>query len=67
MAKGLEFDAAIVCGADAATYDPATEFETHLLYVSLSRGVHALAVLAPNELHPLLSNPSQLEGTPHDA
>ncbi|ULH17976.1 ATP-binding domain-containing protein (plasmid) [Deinococcus sp. KNUC1210] len=54
LAKGLEFNAAIVCGADAAMYDPATEFETRLLYVSLSRGVHALAVVTDAELHPLL-------------
>ncbi|GGR35484.1 hypothetical protein [Deinococcus ruber] len=49
LAKGLEFDAA-------------TEFETRLLYVSLSRGVHALAVVAPSALHPLLDYHRQLEG-----
>jgi len=54
LAKGLEFDAALVCGADAATYDPDTEFESRLLYISASRGVHALALIAETELHPLL-------------
>lgn len=55
LAKGLEFDAALVCGADAETYDPATEFESRLLYIAASRGVHALALIAENELHPLLT------------
>ncbi|MGY2893815.1 ATP-binding domain-containing protein [Deinococcus sp. UYEF24] len=54
LAKGLEFDAALVCGADAETYDPATEFESRLLYIAASRGVHALALIAEKELHPLL-------------
>ncbi|WP_407571813.1 ATP-binding domain-containing protein [Deinococcus altitudinis] len=54
LAKGLEFDAALVCGADAGTYDPATEFESRLLYIAASRGVHALALIAETDLHPLL-------------
>ena len=58
LAKGLEFDAALVCGADAETYDPATEFESRLLYIAASRGVHALALIAEQKLHPLLSEPS---------
>ncbi|AZI45191.1 DNA helicase UvrD (plasmid) [Deinococcus psychrotolerans] len=55
LAKGLEFDGCIVAGADAAHYDPAVEYEARLLYVSTSRGMHALAVVAEEELHPLLS------------
>ena len=54
LAKGLEFDACIVAGADAAHYDPEVEYEARLLYVSASRGMHALALLAEHELHPLL-------------
>jgi len=54
LAKGLEFDGCIVAGADAAHYDPAVAFEARLLYVTCSRGMHALAVVAERELHPLL-------------
>ncbi|EYB68572.1 UvrD/rep helicase [Deinococcus phoenicis] len=54
LAKGLEFDGCIVAGADAAHYDPQTEFESRLLYVSASRGLHLLALVAEDALHPLL-------------
>ncbi|GGR07264.1 HelD family protein [Deinococcus ruber] len=54
LAKGLEFDGCVVAGADAQTYDPATEYESRLLYVSVSRGLHRLALVAEGELHPLL-------------
>lgn len=57
LAKGLEFDGAVVVGADAATYDPAIPFESRLLYVAVSRGLHALALVARGELHPLLRGP----------
>ncbi|GAA5513923.1 hypothetical protein Dcar01_02672 [Deinococcus carri] len=55
LAKGLEFDGCIVAGADAANYDPQTEFESRLLYVAASRGLHLLALVAERELHPLLT------------
>ncbi len=54
LAKGLEFDGCVVAGADAEHYDPATEFEARLLYVSASRGLHMLALTAERDLHPLL-------------
>jgi len=54
LAKGLEFDGCVVVGADAGTYDPAVPFESRLLYVAASRGLHALALVAEGELHPLL-------------
>lgn len=54
LAKGLEFDGCVVVGADSATYDPAVPFESRLLYVAASRGLHALALVAVDVLHPLL-------------
>ena len=44
LAKGLEFDAAVVVDADAATYGPAA-FDARLLYVALTRAMHALRVV----------------------
>jgi hypothetical protein len=44
LAKGLEFDAAVVVDADAATYGPAP-FDGRLLYVALTRAMHELHVL----------------------
>ncbi|GMA14283.1 DNA helicase UvrD (plasmid) [Deinococcus metallilatus] len=55
LAKGLEFDGCIVAGADAQNYDPGTPFESRLLYVSASRGLHLLALVAQEQLHPLLA------------
>ena len=55
LVKGLEFDGCIVAGADAAHYGPDMEHESRLLYVSTSRGMHALAPVAEEKLHPLLS------------
>lgn len=54
LAKGLEFSAAIVAQADAQTYDPDTEYERRLLYVSASRALHWLALVSPGDLHPLI-------------
>jgi DNA helicase II / ATP-dependent DNA helicase PcrA len=54
LAKGLEFDGCVAAGADEGHYDPATEYETRLLYVTASRGLHMLALAAEGELHPLL-------------
>ena len=55
LAKGLEFSAAIVAGADEATYDAATEYERRLLYVAASRALHWLALVSEDELHPLVA------------
>jgi DNA helicase II / ATP-dependent DNA helicase PcrA len=54
LAKGLEFDGCVAAGADSAHYDPGTEYETRLLYVTASRGLHMLALVAEEALHPLL-------------
>ena len=43
MAKGLEFDAAILCGVDDQNYR--TGFDRQLLYVSCTRALHRLAIL----------------------
>ncbi|WP_084045520.1 HelD family protein [Deinococcus hopiensis] len=68
LAKGLEFDGCIVAGADAAHYDPGTQFESRLLYVAASRGLHRLALVAEGELHPLLQNGTSREaGAEHPA
>lgn len=54
LAKGLEFSAAIVANANAETYDPDTEYERRLLYVSASRALHWLALVSSTTLHPLV-------------
>ena len=47
MAKGLEFDAAILCGVTKENYCNA--FDKQLLYVSCTRALHRLAVLYTGE------------------
>lgn len=54
LAKGIEFDACVVAGANAENYDPEPEYEKRLLYVACSRALHMLACVAPGELHPTL-------------
>jgi len=54
LAKGLEMDGCVVVGADAQTYDPGTEYESRCLFVGVTRALHALALVAETELHPLL-------------
>jgi len=52
LAKGLEFEAVLLVGADEGTY-ASSEFEGRLLYVAATRALHALqvfAVGAPNAL-----------------
>jgi DNA helicase-2/ATP-dependent DNA helicase PcrA len=53
LAKGLEFDAAVVVDADANTY-PATPFDGRLLYVALTRALHALHAIWTGHLSPHL-------------
>ena len=43
MAKGLEFDAAILCDVDDKNYR--NDFDRQLLYVSCTRALHRLAIL----------------------
>ncbi|WP_339095642.1 ATP-binding domain-containing protein [Deinococcus sp. VB142] len=55
LAKGLEFSAAIVTGANQTTYDESTEYERRLLYVAASRALHWLGLVSGGEaLHPLV-------------
>ena len=55
LAKGLEFSAAIVAGANEQTYDNAVEYERRLLYVAASRALHWLGLVSGGEaLHPLV-------------
>jgi DNA helicase-2/ATP-dependent DNA helicase PcrA len=53
LTKGLEFDAVIVADADAETYAP-QELEASLLYVVLTRALHALHICWTGILTPLL-------------
>jgi DNA helicase-2/ATP-dependent DNA helicase PcrA len=52
LAKGLEFDAVLVCDANAANYS--TEFERRLLYVACSRALHQLKVYYTGQPSPFL-------------
>lgn len=52
LAKGLEFDEAVLLDADGRQY--ATEADRNLLYVAVTRAMHALAVLYRDEPSPLL-------------
>jgi DNA helicase IV len=49
LAKGLEFDAAVVVDTDAQTYSP-TAFDARLLYVALTRAMHELHLIWSGEL-----------------
>ncbi len=53
--KGLEFDAVILADAGAASF-PADGRSARLLYVCLTRALHALAVLYEGEITPLLAD-----------
>jgi len=55
LTKGLEFDVVIVADADADTYPP-DELSLRLLYVSLTRAVHALHVAWVGQLSPWLDS-----------
>lgn len=52
LAKGLEFDEAVLLDVDGRQY--ATETDRNLLYVAVSRAMHALTVLYRDEPSPLL-------------
>ncbi len=53
LAKGLEFDAVILCDADAGNYT--TKEDGQILYVACTRALHRLVVLCEGELTPLLA------------
>ena len=52
LAKGLEFDEAVLLDADGRQY--ATEADRNLLYVAVTRAMHVLTVLYRDEPSPLL-------------
>ncbi len=52
MAKGLEFDAALVCDADAAHY--AAQEDKNLLYVACTRALHKLDLFHTGPVSPLI-------------
>lgn len=52
MAKGLEFDAVIICDADARNY--CDEDDKKILYVECTRALHRLSLFCEGELTPLI-------------
>lgn len=52
MAKGLEFDAVIVCDADAGSYYD--DDDKKILYVECTRALHRLSLFCEGELTPLI-------------
>ena len=52
LAKGLEFDEAVLLDADGRQY--ATEADRHLLYVAVTRAMHGLTILYRDEPSPFL-------------
>lgn len=52
MAKGLEFDAVLLCDTDSAHY--ATEEDKKLLYIGCTRALHRLSLFYSGEKSPLL-------------
>jgi len=61
LAKGMEFEAALVVGTDDRTYT-ATEFDGRLLYVALTRALHVLHILwignVTMHLAPIVTSPT---------
>lgn len=54
MSKGLEFDAVILCDADAENYYD--EDDKKLLYVECTRALHRLSVFSEGTLSPLITD-----------
>jgi DNA helicase-2/ATP-dependent DNA helicase PcrA len=55
-AKGLEFPAVIVFGADAKTYNTRNRLDGPLLYVALTRALHHLHVIYEGDVSPFLAD-----------
>lgn len=53
MAKGLEFDAVLVCDADALHYSDADDKK--ILYVACTRALHRLSLYSDGEMTPFIS------------
>lgn len=58
LAKGMEFEAALVVGADERTYS-ATEYDGRLLYVAITRALHVLHVFWIGNVTPHLRDTHQ--------
>ncbi|WP_020618242.1 HelD family protein [Paenibacillus daejeonensis] len=54
LAKGLEFDAVVVCGVDSKRYTDTPE-DAKLLYVACTRALHRLALLCGKDASPLVA------------
>ncbi|MDE5820184.1 MAG: AAA family ATPase [Lachnospiraceae bacterium] len=52
VAKGLEFDAVVICDADSRTYHD--QDDKKLLYVACTRALHRLCLFGEQELSPLI-------------
>ncbi len=52
MSKGLEFDAVLICDADAETYH--SQDDKKLLYIACTRALHRLNLFCKGEASPLL-------------
>ncbi|WP_312429802.1 HelD family protein [Lacrimispora sp.] len=52
MSKGLEFDAVLICDADAETYH--SQDDKKLLYIACTRALHRLNLFCNGEASPLL-------------
>lgn len=52
MAKGLEYDAVLICDADSRNY--VDEDDKNLLYVACTRALHRLSLFGEKELSPLI-------------
>lgn len=52
MAKGLEFDAVLICDADKGSY--CAEQDRKILYMECTRALHRLGVFCEGEITPLL-------------
>jgi DNA helicase-2/ATP-dependent DNA helicase PcrA len=55
LAKGMEFEAALVVGADDANYS-STEFDGRLLYVAITRALHTLHLFWVGTITPYLQS-----------
>lgn len=53
MSKGLEFDAVLLCDADAQSYN--SEDDKKLLYISCTRALHRLNLFCRGEVSPLVT------------
>ena len=52
MAKGLEFDAVLICDADAKSFY--SENDRKILYMESTRALHRLGVFCEGALTPLI-------------